>query len=461
LKEKQGDWWTFAKKEGTNVQGFLYNPQAKTPLIRLACADGVTEKQNVLDVLLRDDVILVARNSTIDIYDKSTLAAPFESPHFDSNPSIPIAKPYHSLPARPDSSFIHHVRLLRQNPILLKTSALLPSKIDLDGNGRTTITTARRVAHGIANPLLFEWGRSGSRIVALNDYALEMYFTDPREDDDSAVSSPGAIACRSNPNHGRALASWELPDDMEDIVRFVAFDEATGIVAVGMHSGRILVADAGDAVLPSPSPEEDTRWATKHLHDWQRKPPTSQPLHPSPRRWPNVASNPAFTKPKSLPDSTAQYAIAPGWFREPDRFYPSINQRDAFVGVPWLIQELAGIPVDARCVLVSSRDLNEEFGEDVAIIELVDPSREEGRRLLLFAWGVHDPIEPELLGFKNEVTEENLIDSLRRGVPIRFLCEDRSLSLNRLAVGHFTLSLIVVAVEFCADKLFSDRPSIQ
>lgn len=285
-----------------------------------------------------------------------------------------------------------------------------------------------------------------------------MYFADSREND-GPISSLGALARRSNPNHGRALASWELPDEVEDIARFLAFDEVTGIVAVGMHSGRILVADAGDSVLPPPSPEEDAKWATKHLYSRRRvgsitrwwtitilpnpiycqKPPASHPLHPSPRRWPKVASNPAFTKPESLPDFTAQYEVAPGWFREPDRFYPSINQPDAFGGVPWLIQELAGIPAGARCVLVSSRDLSEEFGEDAVIVELVDPEREGGRRLLLCAWGVHDPIEPELLDCKQEVTEQTLIDSLRRGVPIRFLCEDRSLSRNRLAVGQLVV----------------------
>ncbi|KAG8948777.1 hypothetical protein FRC00_008458, partial [Tulasnella sp. 408] len=448
LKEKQGDWWAFAKKEEANVQGFLYNPQAKAPLTRLACADAVTESQNVLDVLLRDDVTIVARNCTIDIYDKSTLAAVFESAHSDSGSSLPIVKPHHSFPARTDGSFIHHVQLLRRSPIRLKTSASttvvyasfaesgwVVRKIDLHGSGLATITASRRVAHGISNPLLLEWGLSGSRIVALNDYALEMYFGDPRENDRD-ISSPGGLACRLNPNHGRALASWELPDDMEDIACFVAFDEATGIVAVGMHSGRILVADAGDSVLPPPYPEEDAKWATKHLYSRRRKPPTLHPLPPSPRRWPKMASNPGFTKPESLPDSTAQYEVAPEWFREPDRFYPSINQPDAFAGVPWLIQELAGIPADARCVLVSWRDLNEEFGEDAAIVDVADPAREGGRRLVLCAWGVHDPIEPELLDFRHEVTEETLIDSLKRGVPIRFLCEDRSLSLNRLAVGQ-------------------------
>lgn len=232
------------------------------------------------------------------------------------------------------------------------------------------------------------------------------------------------------------MASWELPDDGEDIPRFAAFDEATGIVAVGMHSGRILVADAGDSVLPPPTPEEDAKWATKYRY-YRRHPPTSHPPHPSPKRWPSMANNPAFEKPEHLlPDSIAQYQVAPGWFREPELFYPSFNRPDAFGGVPWLIQELTGIPSDAKCVLISSRDINEELWEDAAVIELLDPEIEKEERLLLFAWGVHDPVEPELLRFKPEVTEESLIDSLKQGIPVRFLCEDDSLSFSRPAVGQ-------------------------
>lgn len=60
-------------------------------------------------------------------------------------------------------------------------------RIDLHGNGDpttnlgATISGPRRVADGINNPLVLEWGRSGSRMVALDDYTLQVYFADTRD----------------------------------------------------------------------------------------------------------------------------------------------------------------------------------------------------------------------------------------------------------------------------------------
>ncbi|KIO20910.1 hypothetical protein M407DRAFT_10664 [Tulasnella calospora MUT 4182] len=107
----------------------------------------------------------------------------------------------------------------------------------------------------------------------------------------------------------------------------------------------------------------------------------------------------------------AQCPIAPGWFREPELVYPSLNRPDAFGSVPWQIQELAGILADA----------SEELGKDANVIEPLELEIEKEGRLLLFAWGVHNPIEPELLRFNPEVTEESLIGSLKQGIPVRFL----------------------------------------
>ncbi|KIO18354.1 hypothetical protein M407DRAFT_31983 [Tulasnella calospora MUT 4182] len=210
LKEKQGDWWAFAKKESANVQGWLYNPHAKTPIIRLACARGVTENQNVLDVWIKDENVIVARNSTIDIYNRSTLAAIFEGAHSESGSFFPIVKPQQSLPACPDhGSFLHRVRLLRRHPIRVTTSASTTiihalfmyfgwviRRIDLHGNGDpttnlgATISGPRRVADGINNPLVLEWGRSGSRMVALDDYTLQVYFADTRDIRKMAMKLP-------------------------------------------------------------------------------------------------------------------------------------------------------------------------------------------------------------------------------------------------------------------------------
>ncbi|KAG8914227.1 hypothetical protein FRC00_000413, partial [Tulasnella sp. 408] len=47
------------------------------------------------------------------------------------------------------------------------------------------------------------------------------------------------------------MAIWSLPPETDDIARCLAFDEATGIAVVGMASGKVLISDAGSAVLPS------------------------------------------------------------------------------------------------------------------------------------------------------------------------------------------------------------------
>lgn len=84
-----------------------------------------------------------------------------------------------------------------------------------------------------------------------------MYFVDPQQPQNDADWNN-----YTHRNYGPLLASWKFFDDMEDIARCAAFDEATGIVVVGMHSGKMLVGDAGDSVPPSLTPEEHAKWAT-------------------------------------------------------------------------------------------------------------------------------------------------------------------------------------------------------
>ncbi|KAG8905982.1 hypothetical protein FRC00_012919, partial [Tulasnella sp. 408] len=113
LKDKKEQWWAFAKSEGITNQGFLYVPHANTPLIRLAAASHVAENQNVLDMSIRDDIIVVARNQTIDLYSTS-----------DVSKLLGTKQPYTSLPfiqfkesfSIPKHNFLHHTRVLRRAP---------------------------------------------------------------------------------------------------------------------------------------------------------------------------------------------------------------------------------------------------------------------------------------------------------------------------------------------------------
>ncbi|KAG8910131.1 hypothetical protein FRC01_006527, partial [Tulasnella sp. 417] len=71
LKDKRNGWWAFARSQENTHQGFLSVPDANTPLVRLSAATQLAENQNVLDMRLRDDVIVVARNQSIDLYNMS------------------------------------------------------------------------------------------------------------------------------------------------------------------------------------------------------------------------------------------------------------------------------------------------------------------------------------------------------------------------------------------------------
>ncbi|KAG8914586.1 hypothetical protein FRC00_012286, partial [Tulasnella sp. 408] len=93
-------------------------------------------------------------------------------------------------------------------------------------------------------------------MVAVNDRLLVMRFADERRLPNGARD----MRHGSDANHDRVMAIWSLPPGTEDIARCLAFDEATGIAVVGMASGRVLISDAGSAVLPSvPSDSDDDR----------------------------------------------------------------------------------------------------------------------------------------------------------------------------------------------------------
>ncbi|KAG8944567.1 hypothetical protein FRC04_001690 [Tulasnella sp. 424] len=413
LRAKQSDWWAFAKTKETSVQGFLYNPQAKTPLVRLACADGVTERQNVLDILLGESNIILIRNTSIDIYNRSTLGATLDNVHPESSGFVPVVKPQQSLP-QPKHDFIHHARLFHRHRGRAETStssfvwaAFLDcgwaiGRLERDGTDDPTKSCAmyttpfpRRVAHGFNNPLILEWGHSGSRMIALSEGGIQMDFVDPQPPQNDADWKD-----YTHKYYGPLLANWRFSDDVEDIPRCAAFDEATGIVVVGMHSGKILVGDAGDSVPPPLTPEEHAEWKTRWL-DYPEPKYTSNPPHPSPKRWPGLASIPGYTKPKNVPEPGSAYEVAPGWFCEVERFYPGINQPDAWGGIPWHVQELAGIPSGARCVLVSSNDLCGKLEDDSSVMAVIELDAEaEGRSsrggLLLLSWDATDPVEPGL-----------------------------------------------------------------
>lgn len=207
LKDKKEGWWAFARSKGTPNQGFLSVPHANTILlVRLAATSSIAENQNVLDVLLHDDIVVVARNRSLDIYRMpdilerlSTNQSGLPTPFIRCEQSLSI--PYHP--------FIHHTRLLRRAPAYSKStdpsifcsmfteSGWLVSRIGRDetlgsatSSSPYSILGIDRVANGLSSPLTIAWGESGSRMIEVDPYTLDMFFADARETPEPEDTEP-------------------------------------------------------------------------------------------------------------------------------------------------------------------------------------------------------------------------------------------------------------------------------
>ncbi|KAG8887590.1 hypothetical protein FRC00_000365, partial [Tulasnella sp. 408] len=278
------------------------------------------------------------------------------------------------------SNFLHHTRLLRRAPAYVGPTnsgifcssflshGWIVSQIEKDdASGSTTpssrysLSAINRVAHGLISPHMFSWGESGSRILEVDDYALSMYFADPRE----AYLSDSE---EDTLNLGHVMAKWKIPRDIEDVPRCATFDEATGIAVVGMHSGRILVADAAMWVPPPPVPGDESDSSVYSVAS-----PSgckSLGIHPSPKLWPRISSNPAIFDPTPLSTSEYPAQLAPGWFTDLEAFYPFANHPEYYGSIPWMVRELADIPSESRCIIFSSATIDPNFPANNAVIEL-------------------------------------------------------------------------------------------
>ncbi|KAG9042014.1 hypothetical protein FS837_011446 [Tulasnella sp. UAMH 9824] len=121
LKAAVEDVWAYTKRQGTTHQGFAYfdEPNAGRLSIGLACVDALAENQNVLDMQIRSDIILVARNWSIDFYDIQSLRTISHDAHGHHVTHLPFLKCYQSLPS-PNPGFIHRANILPRYPDGLK-----------------------------------------------------------------------------------------------------------------------------------------------------------------------------------------------------------------------------------------------------------------------------------------------------------------------------------------------------
>lgn len=84
--------------------------------------------------------------------------------------------------------------------------------------------------------VLCMWGETGRRIVHVGDVG-DLCVT--------GLSIPVGFDNQQHvvPVEEREVFSWRIPDSRRDLARYFAFDEATGVCAVALGSGRIWIVD--------------------------------------------------------------------------------------------------------------------------------------------------------------------------------------------------------------------------
>lgn len=139
-------------------------------------------------------------------------------------------------------------------------------------------------------------------------------------------------------------------------------------------------------------------------------------------------------KPRKIKSPELASEGAPGWTRDVERYYPHANDPSYYLSIPWLVRDLAGIPFGARCVMVSSEQIDPIKGANAAIIE-VEAEFGIGGRLLLLLWG--GGVEWQLFKFRSLVTSDNIVNYLKTGVILATLCDPKPLSLDPVILGQW------------------------
>ncbi|KIO25804.1 hypothetical protein M407DRAFT_24859 [Tulasnella calospora MUT 4182] len=211
--------------------------------------------------------------------------------------------------------------------------AVYPNTSDGAGS-RFTLSPPQRMLNsptctGSDPTVLCMWGETGRRMVHVGDvrelcvfglsvpigFGVERFVVDVRE---------------------RHVARWKIPYSRRDLARYLAFDEATGVCAVALGSGRIWIMDPirgtdfKDANAPIEEIEfsnlthPDPNWASK----W-RKP------------WPGDIGHP----------STLRNSMLPRMATKVNRWFPGKNNPKAFGSVTWFVNEVLHIPGRATVLL--------------------------------------------------------------------------------------------------------------
>ncbi|KAG9032796.1 hypothetical protein FS837_002625, partial [Tulasnella sp. UAMH 9824] len=312
--------------------------------------DSAFQLNEVVDAVVRENVVAAARTYTLDLYSMPKLTSILQSQ--SNSETILDIVPYQSFVYPGLEWPLYRASILRE-PSPLQTScpgAILLMSASFDGcygvvatPFRTLDTPSSAVSETlfVTKPLMnmaqttripfhVVWGPSGQRFATLSDTLLSVSFT---------VKGPAASdPSRTIPDND--IASWVIPGRLSDIPLFLDFDEKTGLCAAAMASGRIWVMDAttfphdGEAGyrLPKGFASESPETA-KDLPD----------PNPEPFRWPLTMPLPA---PFGIdPPSDKPQEPAPGWSNEVDKYFPYKNNVEYYGSTPWFIHEVAHIPI--------------------------------------------------------------------------------------------------------------------
>ncbi|KAG8946614.1 hypothetical protein FRC04_011508 [Tulasnella sp. 424] len=458
ILDAKDDLFALSHARGRYKAGFVQNSQtgayvhlqrpSKIPLesrgdspknIRIVTSRGdfCQVQHEIVDIQIRSDIIVAARNTHLDLYLTTQVASVLQQPLTRSD--IPAVLPFQSLayPALTDS--VYRGNLLRQpNPTL----GIDPGDIALlsaENAGCYGILAKPKgqagtvsEAHGfeiqplkdIASPngAVFQAviGQSGRRMAVLTDVAVSVYFT----------SAP--TVHHGEPNCPSELAVWKIPGASGDVPCGLDFDENSGICMVAMASGRIWVVDVAHMSVQ----HQDTT----ELHPLPLREKYNGELPtPYPSQWHIKIP---FVNPFEVGvPSVAPPEVAPGWSDAVDEYFPYKNRPNFYGGTVWLLHEAFHLPVvqpghgtssdeeyGARTVLFKTTELSpsgyrDECLEVIEVRPLPGFERFKGLCLLAVDYGewYFNKLDPtyDLPGIVKYLQDGGNIDDLRQDPPGR------------------------------------------
>ncbi|KAG8971668.1 hypothetical protein FRC05_010924 [Tulasnella sp. 425] len=295
----------------------------------------------VIDIQIFDDVIVVARNCNIDLYNLLEVAE--RSFNGAESGGVSTVQPLRYLNYPNLERPVYRGSLLRHpNPrlgispgSLALFSAEYPSCYRIiswpewrQGTAApseiTYLEGLVKVAGCMFNTAL---GPSGHRFALSEDENLSIYFTSRRDSD--STTGPQS-------SEGR-MAGWMIAGALGDIPVALDFDEVTGRCVFAMASGRMWVKETTNF---SSEPRAFNS-LKKLLPDFE----VIEIPNPDPARWPVVIP---FRTPYNFgnpPASDPPKEVAPRWSDEVDKYFPYKNRPDCYGSTPWLIHEALHIPV--------------------------------------------------------------------------------------------------------------------